>query len=73
MGVGVITGMSDWNLKLEYLEVSHTLGGVGEGIPKEREEDRIREVWHNDVTSVRMLPTLDMNWEYKEVPGGPFF
>ena len=41
MGVGV---MGDYKLKLEDLKASHTLGGAGEGIPKEREEDRIREV-----------------------------
>jgi hypothetical protein len=31
-------------LKLEDDEASHTLGGVGKGIPKEREVDRSREV-----------------------------
>jgi hypothetical protein len=36
-GIGV---MRDYKLKLEDRKVSHTLGGVGEGIPKEREVDR---------------------------------
>jgi len=34
----------DEKIKLEDLNVSHILGGGGKGIPKEREEDRRREV-----------------------------
>ena len=35
--------MRDKKLKREDLKSSHTLGGSGEGIPKERDEDKRRE------------------------------
>ncbi len=35
--------MRDYNLKLEDLKASEKLVDRGKGIPKEREEDRIRE------------------------------
>ena len=43
--VGVVR---DQETKLEDDEVSHTLGGTGEGTPKEWEEDRRREDWAED-------------------------
>ena len=41
-GVGVLR---DKELKLEDAEASHTLGGAGEGVPKETEVKRRRSVF----------------------------
>ena len=41
MGVGV---MRDYNLKLRDLHVSHTLGYVGSGTPKDRDDVKRRGV-----------------------------
>ena len=36
-------------MKLEDLKISYTLGGSGEGIPKEREVNKRREVFEWEV------------------------
>ena len=69
--VGVVR---EKEVKLEDDEASHTLGGTGgEGVPKEREVERSREVceWRGEREAIntqgcalaRMLPTLDLSRE----------